>query len=579
MAITKSQFVDKVKRRLGHPMVKVELCNDQIVDHIDYARTKFIKWAIGNATQEVFFTVLLQAGKTLYDLPAGVTEVIGCDDSPIATGGINTLFTVENFLFSNGYYGNIFSGGYDLVSYHVALDFLSTLNRYRTTPYTFRYHKSTNQLEVTPTPMHGNTPRAVTMPHPSTGVPTNFLVDSPGYLLVRSYMLDGATLPNKVYEWQDIVREVKTVVEQRTVTATDIENKSMQLEHKPYENDGADYNVQFDMSVSAGGIDQQYNYDWRLHPNNNRLLSWEGLTLDGQLEEGDELVLTYPTVIFSPYYPDEWDTVTGTLTETEEYVIEQRHIDNGYITLQKNVWNDGNGFQIAVSTGSIDQSLGVDYTVDAFDSRQVKWRGLGLDGMLEVGDRVNVEYVTVVSYRPTNSSTATGTSYDKTYMTKIENRLITAEEITAGQLVINEPLVAPDGMKLSTGGSERVYNVDFKVLNDNVTIDWNGMPLQGNIGVGDAVVVTYTSAEPILTEWEEDLYDNDWMLDYVTAMSKISLGYIRRKFANYASMGNQGIQMDGDSLISEGTTEKEYLETTLRDEEAYEGYGIDIGFM
>ena len=120
MAITKQHLAQKIKRRLGHPMIKVELDNAGLNDAIDYARHKFIKWAVGQATQEVFFTLALSAGQTVYDLPVGVTEVVAYDDSGSNYGGINTLFTIDNFLFNQGMYQSLFStagAGYTLVSY------------------------------------------------------------------------------------------------------------------------------------------------------------------------------------------------------------------------------------------------------------------------------------------------------------------------------------------------------------------------------------------------------------------------------------------------------------------------------
>ena len=65
----------------------------------------------------------------------------------------------------------------------------------------------------------------------------------------------------------------------------------------------------------------------------------------------------------------------------------------------------------------------------------------------------------------------------------------------------------------------------------------------------------------------------------IVALSKISLGIIRRKPSSFSGLGSHGVGLDGDSLISEGKEEKDALEETLRDEEAFEGYGIDIGLM
>jgi len=53
----------------------------------------------------------------------------------------------------------------------------------------------------------------------------------------------------------------------------------------------------------------------------------------------------------------------------------------------------------------------------------------------------------------------------------------------------------------------------------------------------------------------------------------MTLGLIRRKFANVSSMGNANISLDGDSLVSEGKDEKDALEERLKNE-TYEGMDI-----
>lgn len=68
------------------------------------------------------------------------------------------------------------------------------------------------------------------------------------------------------------------------------------------------------------------------------------------------------------------------------------------------------------------------------------------------------------------------------------------------------------------------------------------------------------------------------MQDYSLACAKETLGMIRRKFSNFSSIGNEGISLDGDSLIGEAKEEKDKLEERLRqDEESGEGFGIVIG--
>jgi hypothetical protein len=175
MATTKSQLTEVVKRRLGYPVIKVEINDTQISDHINYARQKYIKWAVGNATQEYYFTLALSAGQILYDMPPGLTEVIGYR-ATLYGGGINTLFTIENYLYNLGFYGHIESGmsdSWSLVGYHLARDLLETLERYTHDEYNFHYHKYTNQLEINPMP-------------PSGAIATH-------HILIRGFFIENAT--------------------------------------------------------------------------------------------------------------------------------------------------------------------------------------------------------------------------------------------------------------------------------------------------------------------------------------------------------------------------------------------------
>ena len=197
MSITKKQLAEKIKRRLGYPMVKVELHPRQIEDTIDYARDKFIKWAVGQATQETYFTCLLSAGQNFYDLPIGVTEVLEYNDKG-SSWGINTLFTIDNYLYSRGVFDPVIwgSGGdYNLVSYHIARDFLDTLKMYTPTVYNWKYHRFENQLEIHPPPPSGNWGQVTD----ASGTPID--ADSPGYILLRTYMIEASQYANTDRGW------------------------------------------------------------------------------------------------------------------------------------------------------------------------------------------------------------------------------------------------------------------------------------------------------------------------------------------------------------------------------------------
>jgi len=190
MAITKKALAEKIKRRFGYPMVKVELDTSNIYDAIDYARAKFIKWAVGQATTETFFTMMLSAGENMYQLPVGVVEVVGYGESGIS-GGINTLFTIDNYLYNQGMFESLLrpslGGDYTIVSYHIARDFLDTVRKYTPTAYNFKYHRYTNTLEIHPAPAAGTW---LTLTN-SDGVATEY--ETPGFILLRTYMIEGST--------------------------------------------------------------------------------------------------------------------------------------------------------------------------------------------------------------------------------------------------------------------------------------------------------------------------------------------------------------------------------------------------
>ena len=198
--MTKNQLAEKIRRRLGYPMIKVELDDTQIFDAIDYARSKFIKWGVGNATQEVYFTKALVASQYMYDLPGGVTEVLSYSSVGSSEGGINTLFTVDNFLYNHGMFDLLInaygSNDYSIVSYHIARDFLETVKRYTPDRYNFKYHKYTNQLEIQPPPPSGGSLTYIPRYATEDGIEVSgeeVTIDSPGWILVRCYMLQGST--------------------------------------------------------------------------------------------------------------------------------------------------------------------------------------------------------------------------------------------------------------------------------------------------------------------------------------------------------------------------------------------------
>jgi hypothetical protein len=76
-------------------------------------------------------------------------------------------------------------------------------------------------------------------------------------------------------------------VDKFTLSATDITNKYVILQEVP--------NSTSDISLDiVGGVMQSYGDDFELlSDDGGKRLSWNGLGLDGVLEEGEQLVITY----------------------------------------------------------------------------------------------------------------------------------------------------------------------------------------------------------------------------------------------------------------------------------------------
>lgn len=189
--MTKNELKQYILTEFGYPVVKVELHDDHLTNAIDFARSKYIKWAVGNATQETWFTLVLSGGQSEYELPSGVTEVIDIEDSSSddGSGGINTLFSYQNYLYNTGAMGflnNSSQGG--ILDMHTTMEFLDLLDTYTADKYSWIYHSFTNKIKIYPAPDTGNTRTLVAVDGSET------TVDSPGYIMIRSFMIDGSNL-------------------------------------------------------------------------------------------------------------------------------------------------------------------------------------------------------------------------------------------------------------------------------------------------------------------------------------------------------------------------------------------------
>jgi len=177
-------LAQRVRRSLGEPMIDVEAANEQIYECIDMACEFFTKFA--GLTEEflIFRSDLYQRG---YGLEIG--KLINITPNLMQTGttqlssgwdydmneyrkvvevhsfeqgnnsGVNTLFTIENTIAQQAYFGHLLGNmGYDLVTWHMLKSWLDTREKLLgMTPY-IRFYPEEQVLRVIPEPSQSGNP-------------------------------------------------------------------------------------------------------------------------------------------------------------------------------------------------------------------------------------------------------------------------------------------------------------------------------------------------------------------------------------------------------------------------------------
>ena len=165
--LIKSELKDKIIRHLGWPVVRVELHESQLDDVIEDALIMFKQWALGDAVQERYFTLLLESGKQEYDLPEEVTEIISLTDNALNLGNANELFTVENLLKMNGMLDFDYGPSVSLLNLYAVKAYIKDLRRFMGNKYHWVYLHTDGILRLDPAPIQNE------------------------YILLQSFMSDG----------------------------------------------------------------------------------------------------------------------------------------------------------------------------------------------------------------------------------------------------------------------------------------------------------------------------------------------------------------------------------------------------
>ena len=180
------KVVDRIKYQLGHPVTRIELCNDQIYDFIDQACEWYTKYA-GTTEEYMMFDssqyvcgvgiqldeVLTKISKYYCVCGTGTAamsaQFIDCDLQdyrkvvgvfsldPVESTGTDTLFTMDYLFAQQAYYSYLLgSFGFDMITWHVLKDWLKTREKmFATRPY-FTFDPRTQRLKLFPEPLMPN---------------------------------------------------------------------------------------------------------------------------------------------------------------------------------------------------------------------------------------------------------------------------------------------------------------------------------------------------------------------------------------------------------------------------------------
>jgi len=157
---SKPDFCEWILRKLGHPLITVELTEDHINDAINEAVEEFTKYV----NQERKYLALDLAdydpvsGFILPDCCTGVFALEGdCTGSGAGFGGINTLFSTGNQMQNAGFDFNFGSGGGGFaegwITYEASMQYLDLIKRMTASEFRFEYNNRSHSLTLIPDPV------------------------------------------------------------------------------------------------------------------------------------------------------------------------------------------------------------------------------------------------------------------------------------------------------------------------------------------------------------------------------------------------------------------------------------------
>jgi hypothetical protein len=174
-----SDLLERIKRLLGWPSMNIDLCDENIAGFIDQAVELYTKYAGYTEEYLLFNTSIYKTGRgiKLDDLFSCTPELFTTLSNNTSASfdydlkdyrkvldiwsfeqgestGINTLFTLEQAMVQQVYYGNLLgSFGFDLITWHITKDWLETREKVLAQKPLIRFNARTQYMTILPEPM------------------------------------------------------------------------------------------------------------------------------------------------------------------------------------------------------------------------------------------------------------------------------------------------------------------------------------------------------------------------------------------------------------------------------------------
>ena len=157
-----SGVYDWVLRKMGHPLVAVEITDEQLTDCLNEAMEEFTEWVIEEKRYIAIDLENYDGDNDCYVLSGAavsgfnITSIFALEENNVmGTGqGHNTLFSLTNTMWNNGMFplpGG--SGGAEgWINYEAAMQYLDLVKRMTASGFVFEYNPRDRKLQLIPNP-------------------------------------------------------------------------------------------------------------------------------------------------------------------------------------------------------------------------------------------------------------------------------------------------------------------------------------------------------------------------------------------------------------------------------------------